>query len=201
MAAQKIILLDLAWSWNIGLQHYYWGSQSSWSQHFGSLPILPPANARLLFPNMQRELSLIFRLERHPVSAVLTLNIVLSAFIELVAVFVEIIATGLEWLWTISPSAENTPRMHLSMNYIPSNTSRVRFSTISNKVRTHWCTMRMNNGAMPFTSTTSWLAALNCRELIDVMDSFQPGGTESLLTNWVPRPYWVDLSLLVRRLT
>lgn len=117
-----------------------------------------------------------------------TLNTVLSPSIELIAVFVEITATGFGCEGNILCSVGNISRMHHSGNEVLSSTSTARFSTITNQTLTRRQPMQMNNCTMPSTFLASPLLVSGCDDLITLIESFQAGGRKPLSIKSGPRP-------------
>lgn len=109
------------------------------------------------------------------------MNTVLSAFIEMITIFVEIIANVLECQGTISCSVWNIPHIHRSINKVSSSTSTARFSTNSNQAGTRRSPMHIKNGTVLSIFLTSRSTACSWGYLIHLMCSFHACNQKSLL--------------------
>lgn len=73
--------------------------------------------------------------------------------------------------------------MYQSITDVLSNISTTRFSTIPNPESTRRSPIRLNNVILPSMFATLQFAVRNCRDLIDLMASFQASGRKPLLIN------------------
>lgn len=110
-------------------------------------------------------------LEASSCQFVFTLNTIQSSFIAFIAVFVELVATGLKFKSTSLRSVGNIWRMHQSIRDVPSNKSTTRFLTVANQVHAHRSSMQMNNCKMPSRPTDSRLAVCHCCYLNNLMET------------------------------
>lgn len=127
-------------------------------------------------------------LEASSCTSVFMWNTLLSAFLELIAMLVEVIITGFQCLRMILCSLGNNQSVHRLMNDVSNNTSTARFWTIPKQVRTRRAPMRTKNITLLPWFTTLQFCIPDCSGLIDSMGAFLTCGRKSFLIKLGPAP-------------
>lgn len=121
-----------------------------------------------------------------------------SSFIELIYIFVVIIASALAFQGTVFRSDGNIRPMHWSIKDFSSSSSKARLSTIPNQGHTRSSPMLMNRGTMPSKLTTFQFNVRNFGALKYLTDSLQAGSRKSLLIKFGEVPVSSRLAMVTK---